>query len=204
MTSSYDIGSAYPVTEVLAWWLAELEEEPEWVPVMGTLHEDTKFFGLKALHLHADARFLSTAQQRRAGRVQRRRRIFNTNSWHASYQVVITEFPIEGEDGLFFRIDSDSTAVMQRNETRSIERLEGREWGLAQIRTRELTRRCRRQLPAARADRETAAGFHELRRAYPDARGDRCPHRGYDLRSVPIEADGCRQCPLHQLRVRAG
>ena len=46
-------------------------------------------------------------------------------------------------------------------------------------------------------------GFHELQKAYAGACGDVCPHRGYDLRTIPIDGDGYRRCPLHQLKVKA-
>ena len=202
-TGPYRVRRTYPVTEVLGWWLREIVEEPEWVPVVGSLHEDSRFFGIEDLHLHADVRFLSTDQQRRAGRFLRVRRMFRPSSWHPGYQVVITQFALAGEERRFFTMRPDGTTVRRRDEKQSVERSESREWGLAQLRMRQVDKRCRRELPPAPTGSETAAGFHDLRRAYPEARGETCPHRGYDLRSVPIEADGCRQCPLHQLRVRA-
>ena len=102
------------------------------------------------------------------------------------------------------------------------------DWGLARIRTRQVLRACLRNLPEIAIEEPAVTGttirsgttgtssqkpstgqendvssFVNLRRRFPNAIGDTCPHRGHDLRSVPIEADGCRQCPLHQLRVRA-
>ena len=78
-----------------------------------------------------------------------------------------------------------------------------REWGLARIQRRTRVLTCVRNLPKAKIGLDrTTQGCRLLRKQYEDACGDICPHRGYDLRNVPIDADGYRQCPLHQLRVR--
>ena len=74
-------------------------------------------------------------------------------------------------------------------------RVKGRETrtsGLRRLqrRRRELT--CRRTLPAARILLDTNASFLALRRAFAEPSGDVCPHRGYDLRSVPVDEEGYR------------
>ena len=120
---------------------------------------------------------------------------------------MIAHFPLPG--GRHMAVGPRRTTVVQpataepddcRNEQRSYRT---RRWGLRRIRTRQRRAVCTAPLPAASLKRlDERGGFAQLHEAYPQAQGDVCPHRGYDLRSVEPDADGYRQCPLHQLRVR--
>ena len=106
-------------------------------------------------------------------------------------------------DSQCFVVRRDHTAVYDREYgEQQAERT--RAWGLKRITTRRRRLECRRALPPVTlSDEKINIGFTELHAEYPDAYGNTCPHRGYDLTSVPIDADGCRRCPIHQLKVRA-
>ena len=188
---------------VRAWWLQELREEPEWFPVMGPLHEDKAFFGLGAFHYHVDARFLDQRLDERVDAdIERDRRMGGVSSeWHPSYRRVITNFPAP-RPGHYISIDDAGAYIIEKAYGTTVT-AHARQWGIKQIETRSSRLLCRRDLPDASVRRAVSRSFLKLRKAYGERSGDRCPHQGYDLRSVPIDPDGCRQCPLHQLRVRA-
>ena len=152
-------------------------------------------------------------------------------TWHRSALEILADFPVPNDQHWHFVITNGLTRLAPNMETqlenhqdrgawrkpRERKRLTRSEaWGRDRIRTRQMERVCLRPLPEIRIDKPGAATpakrpapesildpFHQLQAFFPDAAGDTCPHRGYDLRTVPIEADGYRQCPLHQLRVRA-
>ena len=197
-------GRVYEVTQVLSWWLREPAEPPTWLPTMGGLHEDTEFFGFPVLHYHVDPRFLSVEMQACAEKTQEKSRRYELypdyEPWHPAYHRVLCDFPGENQDE-YFTITTDRTAIWRRSEASPV-RAMAAAWGLKRIRTRRRHLECLRDLPAAANEYRIGKGFLELRTALGDAVGDICPHRGYDLRNVPI-VEGYRRCPLHQLLVRA-
>ena len=187
---------------VRGWWLASPSEAPDWWPVMGGLHDDIAFFDLHLLHYHIDPRFLSAEQKATADLHHRRRQVFTPRSWHPAYQAVLTHFWI-GENEPALVLDAEESRLIDRAGDWTVG-THSLKWGLDRIRTRTERRTCVGGLPAAPVDDEWRhEGFHTLRQHYADASGDFCPHRGYDLRNVPVDRSGYRQCPLHQLRVKA-
>lgn len=202
-TEPYKIGKRYRVTMVRGWWLQDLRDEPDWVPVMGPLHEDTAFFSLSAFHYHVDPRFLNERLQRRveADRARYKGLGGATEDWHPSYSRVLTNFP-SNDRNHYISIDESNAYVLEKTYCTMVTS-HPRQWGIDRMATRTSRVLCRAELPEAHIEHKTTRTFLNLRKAYGEPSGDRCPHRGYDLRSVPIDADGCRQCPLHQLRVRA-
>ncbi len=199
----YRVGSTHLVTMVRGWWLQELEEEPEWLPTMGPLHEDEDFFSLPAFHFHVDPRFLDERLDKRVEADRRREMILGARdaSWHPSYRRVMTNFP--SDDGKHYIEIDEGNAYLLEKRYGTIVSTHPKQWGIDRIATRTRRLLCRRELPAACLSQSSSENFAKLREAYGRPAGDRCPHRGYDLRSVPIGPDGRRQCPLHQLRVRA-
>ena len=202
------------MTFVHGWWLSEPATEPEWWPVMGPLHDDAEFFGFQVLHYHVDPRFL-TRRQAAAATERQRRAVFVDKPWHPAYQMVLTHFAVDRGSNAWWKDDRAAasatgciliakgrTAIVERT-TGLVEQHVGESWGRGMIRRRTREARCRRRLPPARIDAERDRGFHEIRQRWCGVEGDVCPHRGYDLRNVPVDRDGYRQCPLHQLRVRA-
>ena len=200
----YEPGGEYLVTEVLTWWMNEIREEPEWLPVMGSLHHDREFFEIEDLHYHIDPRFLAGAAAERAqGRLELDRSL-DREAWHPAFQAIASWFPYTDENGrpLAFCLTDQETRVADRN----LQRVGGSktaDWGLARIQRRTTRLICRRALepPTINGDYNDSP-FRGLRRHYGRKCRDICPHRGYDLTTVPVDDKGYRQCPLHQLRVR--
>ena len=188
---------------VRGWWLQDLRDEPEWFPVMGPLHDDREFFGLGSLHYHVDPRFLDERLEARVeADLERDRRLgAASGDWHPSYRRVLSNFPARNK-AHYIAIDYCNAYVLEKG-CGTIVSAHARQWGIASIATRSSLLPCRRVLPPADVNQDAATTFVKLREAYGEPSADRCPHRGYDLRSVPIDPDVCRQCPLHQLRVRA-
>ena len=196
-----EVGREYPVTEVLGWWLQDLEDDPEWVPVLGPLHEDGDYFDLRELHFHIDPRFLDDELTRRVEVEKTRTLLGFDDHLHPVYRQIVNYFAL-GNGEQYFWIEPDLTVVRERDY--NDQWLHPPEWGQSRIRTRRRMRPCTGDFPEARISEEAVdRGFRRIRYNYRDACGDICPHRGYDLRSVPIDADGYRQCPLHQLRLKA-
>ena len=226
----YVMGQVYLVAEVLGWWLQNFGERPEWFPITGPIHEDKAFFDLHEHHYHVDPRFLD-GRHEAAARLKGLQQGKLPRTWHRSAVEILARFPVPNDRHWHFVITNGLTRLAPNVETQ-LESRQDRDtwrrpherkqltrseaWGRERIRTRRVERVCLRPLPEISIDKpgtempgqmspaETILGsFHNLRSFFPDAAGDTCPHRGYDLRTVPIEADGYRQCPLHQLRVRA-
>ena len=171
---------------------------------MGPLHHDEEFFNITDLHYHIDPRFLSGAAARRAERDQLLDKAVHRDTWHPAFQQIASWFPYTDEAGqmLAFSLTSRETRVADRKLRRVC--LKSSDWGLSRIRKRTTSLICRRALEPPTVDRRYSDdGFHELRRHYGRKCRDVCPHRGYDLTNIPIDDKGFRQCPLHQLRVRA-
>ena len=212
----YQVDRIYPVTEVLTWWLAKDGQAPEWTPVMGNLHDDAEVFGVPERHFHVDPRFLDARRNRRAIENLHdygctttgpgEKCSWQANEWHPSFTEIASHFPWTDENGrpFCYTINHVQTQVKDLDTRKPIWK-ESVKWGLDRIQHRTRKLRCQREMPPATVCNTTPAqmDFRELRGQYPDAYGDICPHRGFDLRNIPIEPDGCRQCPLHQLRVRA-
>ena len=200
--TTFQTGNRYRVQLVRGWWLEDKPGRPEWYPVMGSLHEDQEFFGFEWCHYHVDPRFLNAKQGQQAAEEKRQQeRGGQLKAWHPSYQKVLTHFALKNDPNCLV-INPQRSQVIE-GDSGLVTRYESREWGLKQIQTRWTERTCHRQLPQAQVDKNSNRGFKALRKRFANATGDVCPHRGYDLRNVPVEGDGCRQCPLHQLRVRA-
>ena len=202
----YEPGAEYLVTEVLTWWMTEIGEEPEWLPVMGPLHHDREFFGIGELHYHIDPRFLTGAPAQRAERQQDLDKILKRKARHPAFQQLASWFPYTDGTGraLAFSLTDRKTRVVGRDRHMRLVYTKSTDWGRARIqkRTRSLT--CRRHLQTPTVTRnDNDDVFRELRRHYGRKCRDVCPHRGYDLTSVPVDDKGIRQCPLHQLRVPA-
>ena len=123
--------------------------------------------------------------------------------WHPCYTDVFCHFAWDrGSAGLAsLSINGDRTEVRADNPGGKLVGVENRRFGPARIQRRERAAECLRPWPPLPGPVEGTA-FAALREAHPLAVGDVCPHRGYDLRAVPVDADGCRRCPLHQLPVR--
>ena len=190
----YEVDGRYPVTEVLGWWCQATAAGPAWFPVMGELHHDKETFNIHERHYHVDPRFLD-------GRFDAEPAATGT-PWHRAYHEVMVFFAAAEHPTAYVVVTDGGSALYSRGDHRIGRQMTAAE-GRALIQTRTRAMRCRRPLPPAPLRDEPSTGFRELRDAYDDAEGDICPHKGYDLRSVPIDADGYRQCPLHQLRVRA-
>ena len=224
----YEVGRVYRITEVLGWWLQHLCDRPEWFPVTGRLHEDKAFFNLHEHHYHVDARFLSVRHENAAKLKSLRQSPHVLRKWHRSAQEILARFPMPHDRNWHFVIKDGLTRLVpnvemrfeearpggttRRTKPRERKRLTRSEtWGRERIRTRRVERVYLRPLPEIPigtsenkpAHTSILEPFQRLRDRFPNAEGDTCPHRGYDLRTVPIGADGYRQCPLHQLRVRA-
>ena len=207
-SQTYRIQQTYEITEVLGYWLMPIESEGEWLPIMGNLHDDTEYFDFPLLHYHVDPRFLNDSQKARAATAMRKRAWLNNGTtWHPAYREVVAHFP--AGNGGYMSIEQDRTVIIEpaafHGDHADDEKLtrKTRSWGIQRIRTRKRRVQCKDTLPPAELDDiEDAHVFRSLREAFPNAVGDRCPHRGYDLRSIQPDADGYRQCPLHQLRVR--
>ena len=207
------VGERYPVTLVLSWWLfhQNLKVPPRWYPVMGKLHHDTEFFDLNELHYHVDPRFLDTvtalevsAQMATEKNGRRGSRQTAKDPWHPAFVEVLSHFPYMGPKGrkLCFTVTDGGTQVKDL-DLQPVEE-HPREWGVSRIRTRTQSLACQAEMPRALVGMATLNhSFWSLRNGYRGACGDICPHRGYDLRSIPVDALGYRQCPLHQLRVKA-
>ena len=150
-----------------------------------------------------DPRFLDEDTEKRAQELRRRRRLHLGDDWHPAYRIVVGTFPVPDTDDQFFVVRSEHTAIYDRTYAeQQAERTKA--WELEQIARRTRRLECLRPLPPVTISGDKMnAGFHDLHAEYPDARGDLCPHRGYDLTSIPIDADGCRRCPIHQLKVQA-
>ena len=189
----YEVDRLYPVTEVLGWWCQATAAGPAWLPVMGDLHHDKETFDIEELHYHIDPRFLDDR--------------FDTSPavtgtpWHRAYHEVMVFFAAAEHPAAYVALTDAASLLYSRGDHRILRAMTAAQ-GRALIQTRTRSTRCRRPLPPAPLRDEPATGFRELREAYKNAEGDICPHKGYNLRSVPIDADGYRQCPLHQLRVR--
>ena len=195
----YRVGQSYPVTEVLGYWL--MLNKSSWVPIMGELHEDGDLFGVHEYHYHVDPRFLSEDSERCSHQVGMNRFNHHTQLWHPAYRQVLTHF--NSQRGECFTITTDGTTI-KTLRNRKVRKPEPRQWGLDRIQRRRRIVRCERELPPAHLTMSSEdRGFRTLRQLYQSPCTNTCPHRGYDLRSVPIDANGFRQCPLHQLLVRA-
>ena len=111
----YKVGKTYRVTMVRGWWLQEVHDEPEWFPVMGSLHEDREVFGLDALHYHVDPRFLDDRLVKRvAADFERDRRLGAFNgSWHPSYRRVMTNFPT-AKRAHYIAVDNRNAYVVEK------------------------------------------------------------------------------------------
>ena len=193
-------GRTYRITEVLGFWMAEMAE-PDWFPVMGPLHDDVEFFKLTVVHYHVDPRFLSVPAERA---VRQMRPSGAAAGWHPCYTEVLCHFAWDGGRGRrsSLYINGNRTEVRADNPRGEVISVESRSFGPDRIRRRVRAAECLRPWPRRPGPVEGTA-FAALRDAHPLAAGDVCPHRGYDLRAVPVDADGCRRCPLHQLPVRA-
>ena len=201
---TYEPGKVYPVTEVLSWWMTDVHQKPEWLPIMGPLHQDREFFDIHELHYHVDPRFLEGRQASRALDAQERDRLNGRQAWHPAFWQLASWFPYtdNAKGALAFKITDKMTKVTDR--WLYFIRREPTAWGLARIQSRTRRRVCRATLEIPVIDRAPENdAFREMRRHYGRRCSDICPHRGYDLRNIPIDASGHRQCPLHQLRVRA-
>ena len=192
--AQYEVDRLYPVTEVLGWWCQATAASPAWFPVMGELHQDKETFDIEELHYHVDPRFLDDRYESGVS-------LTNTG-WHRAYHEVMVSFAAAEHPTAYVVLTDAGSILYSRGDHRILRWMTGAE-GRVLIQSRTRSMRCRRPLPPAPLRDEPATGFRELREAYKNAEGDICPHKGYDLRSVPIHADGYRQCPLHQLRVRA-
>ena len=199
----YEVGHRYVVTEVLGWWLRQPTKPPAWIPVMGPVHQDLEYFEVEDHHYHVDPRFINEEFEEHAQRATAYRRMFTGDTWHRSYRIVLTAFPVPEAEESYFLVRNLHTAVYNRDRARRAFR-QSKAWGLERIRHRRRRLECLRPMPPIEISGDSMnVGFHELHAEYPDACGDICPHRGYDLRNIAVDPDGYRRCPIHQLRVRA-
>ena len=199
----YEVGHRYVVTEVLGWWLRQPTEPPAWIPVMGPVHQDLEHFEVEDHHYHVDPRFIDEESEKQAQRATEYRGMFNGDNWHRTYRVVLTAFPVPESSASYLIVKNLHTAVYTRDHAGRVSR-QSKAWGLQRIRHRRRRLGCLRPMPPIEISGDSMnIGFHELHAEYPDACGDICPHRGYNLRNIAIGPDGYRRCPIHQLRVRA-
>ena len=206
--NGYQVGTKYAVTEVLSWWLfhQNLRVAPRWLPVMGRLHHDTEFFAVDELHYHVDPRFLDAVQAVEAlAQIDIDRQTdASASQWHPAFREVLTHFPLTDADGrsLCFTVTDGSTLVKDLDLRVVSERPTA--WGLERVLTRRKNLVCRAEMPrVGAAEPPLNHAFRNLRKKFRNACGDIWPHKGYDLRSIAVDAAGYRQCPLHQLRVKA-
>ena len=194
-------GRSYACTQVQGWWPDRDGRAGHWWPVMGPAHDDREYFDFPMLHYHVDPRLLSDEKTTRWIAPEQRRGAGRIWGWQPASYKVLSQFETNGGGRLTIR--PQGGRLLQR-EGNGAERL-SRDDATILIRTRTARRLCRRELPVATFEEGLRGhdGFVKLRASFKDAQGLRCPHRGYDLSSVPIDANGFRQCPLHQLLVRA-
>ena len=194
----FKVGTDYEVPLVKSWWLRQTNCTPEWLPVMGLLHEDAETFQLHSLHYDVDPRFLGGDALRRTRSHMRQLRAWKQGpAWHPAYQQVLANFP-DGDPELCFTIADRKTHVKNRRTGQIVDE-KTVEWGLRRIpRVRRMIP-CTARLPKAQFDSDTSNAFLAIRAKFPNACGDICPHKGYDLRNIPSDKAGYRQCPLHQL-----
>ncbi|MDT0496497.1 Rieske 2Fe-2S domain-containing protein [Algiphilus sp. W345] len=92
--------------------------------------------------------------------------------------------------------------IIMRNAPLIVD-LHGKRWeesGAIQPQIKPRRMKCKRQWPTLNYS------FARWTRALEDEQQSKrmkagiCPHRGADLSNLPIDADGCVQCPLHGLR----
>ena len=116
----------------------------------------------------------------------------------------MNQFPYTDKNGQHFFLEITEEKTQLRQLDLALVDEKPAAWGIARIQTR--TRELQCQSPMPRVSVGTAKlnhGFRSLRKKLGPACGDICPHRGYDLRTIEPDATGHRQCPLHQLRVKA-
>ena len=192
----YEVNGVYPVTEVLGWWCQGTMQNPAWFPAMGDLHHDKDFFEVDEMHYHIDPRFLDS----RFDAVTASH--FAGTPWHRTYHEVMVFFAAADHPSDYLVV-TDNEGILYRRGNHGIIATMTPGEGRQLVQTRVRNTRCLHELPPAPLSDEPSASFRLLREQYEAAEGDICPHKGYDLTSVPIDADGYRQCPLHQLMVRA-
>ena len=166
-SGTYNVGRKYPIIEVLSWWIEPMTRAPAWLPVMGSIHEDTDAFRFDKLHYHVDPRFTNDDTEPRIERWLGNPWRNNTDLWHPAYHEILAHFPHPDDSDLFFSITTGATEIGERSTAINLE-TETMAWGRERIRTRRRTRVCRRPLPQAIITANTPSSFSDLRKAYPD------------------------------------
>ena len=125
-TRPYEKGQRYPVTEVLGWWIDDIAKKPQWIPVMGTLHENAEFFQLPTFHHHVDPRFLSPEVEQETTEGTESGTVREIDRLHLAYQHVLTDFALE--DGTrHFKINAKNT-VIRYHTSNELDSKHPREW----------------------------------------------------------------------------
>lgn len=207
----FAVGKKYRVPCVRATWPMGTVMA-KWWPVMGELHEDNEHLNFPFYHWHIDWRFVpeSALELRRDGSPMGDRSL-SIRSMIARPLHIDAIWP-RGEPR-----PPKHRVVRPAEMSRELPDGPRKLWYGRRLRT------CYRSHPFSfgeinlgafglnRDRRPSFPAFPALAHAYRDQTlgGDNgmiCPHRGYDLSSVPPDDDGIVECPLHGLRwcVRTG
>ena len=148
-----------------------MHHRDQWWPVLGQFHEDAEHIKFAAYHWHLDARFLS-----------KRDLAFISHRYNETLTDAARRWPLHlrpGESkysGRSFTKEDHPRPTLRRMKCK-------RHWDDSLLAD---------QAPWIGA-LESAYREHRLEKAV-------CPHRGTDLSTLPIDHQGCVECPLHGLR----
>ena len=166
-----ELGRYYDVPHVHASWY---DRTQDW-PVLGPAHDDREVIDFPYWHYHIDYRFVS-----------------------AEVLIWLRQFTVGSESAEFFfrrsplMLLAKSRAQFTRTNA-----------------PKPTVKRamCKRQWSSIDVIKQAGRSvekswFPALENAYAGKRliHGHCPHRNVDLRSLPADADGCVECPLHGLR----
>jgi hypothetical protein len=160
------------------WYLVESVQDIEslaYFPIRGILHNDIEILGCDRLHWHYDWRFMSHRLMRLIGMNP-----YDERDWEdAPTRIFVKE---------------DANNILYR---------------------RFKCKRTELSFPASTYDQDILGKWTNKRVAlkiseklYGVYKGqylnhNKCPHRGYDMSSVPANEDGKKKCPLHGLKFNA-
>ena len=82
---------------------------------MGSIHQDLEYFEVEDHHYHVDPRFIDEESEERARRATEYRGMFSGDTWHRTYRVVLTAFPVPEADDSYLIVKNLHTAVYTRD-----------------------------------------------------------------------------------------
>ena len=190
-----EIGRYYRVPCVYTGQAATAKRE--WLPYIGGLHLDTRFFKFDLYHVHVDERFLSVRHA-----LMREIEVFRGEATYLEvnakvYSTFYDPKSEHGSDALGAppsRISSYSSAVEKAAFRQAIRPAFG-----------ERTLMCRRTEKARPNSTGHMVSIKQIRDHYAGrslVNGRHCPHQHADLQGC-TPTDGIIECPLHGLRFDA-